>query len=323
MAQKPVLVVTRKMPDAVEARIREHYTPRFNTADCLYTPDELIAAADGADAMFVTSRDRIDAAFVARVPASVKAIATFSVGVDHIDFVATTARNLAIFNTPGVLTDATADLTLLLLLGASRRAGEGEALMRSDNWTDPRPTELLGWQLTGQTLGIFGMGRIGQAVAHRARAFGMNVHYTNRRRLPADLEQGAVFHADYRDLFRASPFLTLHAPATPETLHLLNAETIEMLPPGAVVVNAARGGLVRDEDLIAALRTGRLAAAGIDVFDGEPRIHPGYRSLPNTFLLPHLGSATVETRTRMGMIALDNLDAFFAGRTPPNLVTAK
>ena len=180
---------------------------------------------------------------------------------------------------------------------------------------------VLGWQLTGKTLGIFGMGRVGQAVAERARGFGMSIHYVNPTRLPAALEKGAVFHSCASDLLRVSQFLSLHAPDTPETHHFINSKTIDLLPHGAILINAARGGMVVDEDLIAALKSGRVAAAGLDVFEGEPKLHPGYVALKNTFLLPHMGSATVETRLAMGMLALDNIDAVLDGKPAPSLVT--
>ena len=312
MKERPVLVVTRSLPPAVEERIKRDYQARFNADDHLYSCQELAAISNGADALLITSQDLMNADLLLRLSKSVQIIATLSVGFDHIDLAAARSRGIAVTNTPDVLTDATADLTILLLLGASRRATEGQAMVRTGAWKDPRPMELLGWQLTGRTLGIYGMGRIGQAVAQRARAFGMNIHYTNLHRLEAQTERGAVFHADARELLAFSPFLTLHAPATSQTERFLNAKTIELLPHGAVVVNAARGSLVDDDALIEALRTGRIAAAGFDVYQGEPQIHPAYRTLPNTFLLPHLGSATVETRTRMSMVALDNLDAHFA-----------
>jgi lactate dehydrogenase-like 2-hydroxyacid dehydrogenase len=314
MSPKPILVVTRRLPEGVEARILEDYDARFNANDRLYNRDELLANAVGADGLLITQQDAMDADLLSRLPSSVGIIATLSVGFDHIDVRAAKTRGIVVTNTPGVLTDATADIAMLLLLAASRRANEGQALVRGGAWNDPRPTELLGWQLTGKILGIYGMGRIGQAVAERARAFGMKIHYCKLHRLPPETEKDAVFHEDARELLGVSRFLTLHAPATVETERFLNARTIELLPPGAIVVNAARGRLVEDEALIAALRCGRIAAAGLDVFEGEPQIHPAYRTLPNVFLLPHLGSATVETRTRMGMIALDNLDAHFAHR---------
>lgn len=312
MNYRPVLVVTRSLPEGVEVRIRRSYEALFNPDDRLYSSEELAALSDGADALLITSRDSMNADLLSRLSKSVQIIATLSVGCDHIDLAVARRRGIAVTNTPDVLTDATADITVLLLLGASRRATEGQAMMRAATWKDPRPTELLGWQLTGKTLGIYGMGRIGQAVAHRVRAFGMNIHYTNLHRLPSKLENDAVFHADAHELLAVSPFLTLHAPATSQTERFLNAKTIQLLPHGAIVINTARGSLVDDDALIAALRTGRVAAAGLDVYEGEPRIHPGYRALSNTFLLPHLGSATIETRTRMGMLALDNLDAHFA-----------
>jgi lactate dehydrogenase-like 2-hydroxyacid dehydrogenase len=317
---KPVLVITRRLPEAVEERIKRDYDARFNAEDQLYSRDELLARSAGADALLITRRDSMDASVVSELPRSVRIIATLSVGFEHVAVKTAQDCGIAVINTPGVLTDATADITMLLLLGASRRATEGQAMVRTGTWKDPRPTELLGWQLTGKILGIYGMGRIGQAVALRARAFGMTIHYTNLRRLPPEAEQNAVFHSDPCELLTASPFLTLHAPANKQTYHFLNAATIELLPHGAIVVNAARGSLIDETALIAALRTGRIAAAGLDVYEGEPNVHPGYCALSNTFLLPHLGTATLETRTRTSMVALDNLDAFFSGKRPPNLI---
>ena len=296
------------------------YEVRRHAQAGYFTDDELLAAADGAAALLVTPANRLDAAFFGRLPGSVWVIATYSVGYEHIDLRAAAAKGVAIANTPGVLTDATADVALLLLLGASRRVHEAETLLRSGAWQGPQPVDLLGWQLTGKVLGIFGMGRIGQAVAVRARGFGMKIHYTNRTRLPDEVAGDAVFHADRRELLEVSRFLSLHAPSTPDTEHFLNSETIALLPKGAVVVNTARGALVRDADLIAALKTGRVAAAGLDVYEGEPRIDPGYLALPNVFLLPHIGSATVETRSAMAMLALDNIDAVLAGRAAPTLM---
>jgi lactate dehydrogenase-like 2-hydroxyacid dehydrogenase len=270
--------------------------------------------------MFVNPPAKLDAEFFGRVAASVKVIASFSVGYDHIDVGAAAARGIAIANTPGVLDDATADVAILLLLGASRRAYEAQELVRSGGWGKADAPRLLGWDCAGKVLGIFGMGRIGQAVARRARALGMKIHYANRNELPLSLAGDAVFHASAQDLLRVSQFLSLHAPHTPETHHFLNAQNIALLPAGAIVINAARGGLVEDGALIAALKTGPVAAAGLDVFEGEPNINPLYVGLPNTFLLPHIGSATLETNTAMGMLALDNIDAVLAGRVAPSLV---
>jgi lactate dehydrogenase-like 2-hydroxyacid dehydrogenase len=322
MGRKPIVVVTSHFIEGVETRIEREYEARRSTNGAAFKSDELLAAAQGADAMLVTPIDRIDAEFFKRVSASVKVIATYSVGFDHIDVHGAAERKIAIANTPGVLTDATADIAMLLLLGASRRAFEAQELVRTGEWkSSSNVAALLGWQPTGKILGIFGMGRIGQAVARRARGFGMDIHYYNPVRLLEETVGDAVFHADPLDLLRVSAFLSLNAPETEETHHFLNAKTIQLLPPGAIVVNTARGGLVVDEDLIAALQTGQVAAAGLDVFEGEPKLHPGYLALKNTFLLPHIGSATVETRTAMGMLALDNIDAVLNGSPAPSLIT--
>jgi lactate dehydrogenase-like 2-hydroxyacid dehydrogenase len=318
---KPIVVVTSHFIQGVETRIEREYEARRSTNGAPFKPEELLAAAEGADAMLVTLADRIDAEFFKRVSASVKVIATYSVGYDHIDLRAAAERKIAIAYTPGVETDAVADLAMLLLLGASRRAYEAQELVRSGAWKSSNATALLGWQPTGKILGIFGVGHIGQAVARRALSFGMKIHYSNPVHLPEVTVGDAVFHANPLDLLRVSAFLSLHAPETEETHHFLNAKTLQLLPRGAIVVNTARGGLVVDEDLIAALQSGHVAAAGLDVYEGEPKLHPGYLALKNTFLLPHIGSATVETRTAMGMLALDNIDAVLSGNPAPSLVT--
>jgi len=317
---KPILAQTEHFTKHVEARIERDFTPRRVPPNSPTRSEELLRAAEGADALFISPVDRLDAEFFRRVPASVKVIATFSVGYDHIDLRAAAGRKIAIANTPGVLTDATADVAMLLLLGASRRAYEAEQLLRTGAWAKTGSAKLLGWQPTGKVLGIFGMGRIGQAVALRARAFGMKIQYSNRNPLSQEVAGDAVFHESPLDLLRVSQFLSLHAPHTPETHHFLNAQTIALLPAGAIVINSARGGLVEDEALIAALKTGRVAAAGLDVFEGEPNINPEYVQLQNTFLLPHIGSATLETNAAMGMLALDNIDAVLAGKPAPSLV---
>jgi glyoxylate reductase len=211
-------------------------------------------------------------------------------------------------------------MTLLLLLAAARRAGEGERMVRAGEWSGWAPTQLMGVHVAGKRLGIFGMGRIGRAVAHRARAFSMKIHYHDMQRLAPDVEDGATFHADVEEMLPVSDFLTLHCPLNAETRHFIDARNIARLPDGAVIVNASRGPVVDDEALIAALKSGKVAAAGLDVYDGEPRVNPGYLDLPNVFLAPHLGSATVETRNAMGFRALDNLDAFFAGNEPGDRV---
>ncbi|HUN51270.1 MAG TPA: D-glycerate dehydrogenase, partial [Candidatus Sulfotelmatobacter sp.] len=311
---------TRRLPPAVTARAERDFEARTNPDDRLLG-DAIPALAAGCDGLLICSSEQMTAGMIERLPASVKMIATFSVGYEHIDVRAARARGITVSNTPDVLNDATADMAMLLLLAASRRAYEGNATVRQDRWGGWHALMLLGLQLTGKRLGIFGMGRIGQAVARRARGFGMSIHYHNRTRLPPEREAGAVYHADPQSLLAVSQFLSLHAPSTPDTRKFLDAERIRLLPDQAVVVNTGRGDLVDDEALIAALRSGKLFAAGLDVFAGEPKVHPGYRSLDNVFFMPHLGSATVETRDAMGFCALDNLDAFFAGRPVPNALT--
>ncbi|MCS7266797.1 MAG: D-glycerate dehydrogenase [Geminicoccaceae bacterium] len=321
MTKRPTILVTRRLPEAVEARLRRDFEARLNPDDRDLGEEDILAGARGADGILTSAIDRMPASLIRRLPDSVKIIATFSVGFDHIDLEAARARGITVTNTPDVLTDATADLTILLLLAASRRAAEGERLVRERRWIGWRPTQLLGLGLQGKNLGIVGMGRIGLAVARRARAFGLSVHYHNRRRLPPEKEEGAVYHETLETLLPLCPFVTLHCPLTPETRHMINRATIELMPPEAVLVNTARGGLVDDEALIEALRSGRLFAAGLDVFEGEPNLHPGYLELDNVFLLPHLGSATRDARNAMGFRCLYNLDCFFAGRPVPDALT--
>ena len=320
MTDKPIVLVGRKLPDAVEARLARDYRPRLNPDDRLYTSDELIALAEGAAAILPCHTEHLTAEVIARLPDSVGAICNYSVGVDHVDLAAAKARGIVVTNTPDVLSDATAEIAILCMLGAARRAGEGERLVRGATWKDWSPSFMVGRQVTGKRLGVVGMGRVGQVVARRARGFDMEIHYHNRRRLDAAAEAGAVYHESLDSLLAVSDVLSLNCPATPESKGLLNAERIAKLPDGAIVVNTARGALVNDEDLIAALASGKLAAAGLDVYNNEPDIHPGYRELANTFLLPHIGSATLETRDAMGFRALDNMDAIFAGAEPGDRV---
>jgi len=316
---KPILVVTSRYPKDVEDRIDRDYNARRNPNQLPFDQQKLFSAAEGADAIFITPADRLDAGFFQKVSPTVKIIATYSVGFEHIDLEAAARRKIPVAYTPGVNSEATADIAMLLLLGASRRAYEAQELVRTGAWKPLSPDMLLGWQVGGKVLGILGMGRVGQAVARRARGFGMKIHYSNASELSAEIVGDAIYHEDPSDLLRASQFLSLHAPETPQTRHFLNSKAISLLPPGAIVVNTARGGLVVD-DLIAALKSGRVAAAGLDVFEGEPKLDPKYISLKNTFLLPHIGSATIETRTAMGMLALDNVGAVLNGRPAPTLV---
>ena len=317
---KPVVLVTRKLPEAVEDRLRRDYQPRLNPDDRLYSRDALIEAAAGADAIIPCHTERFSAEVIARLPASVRIIANFSVGFDHVDVEAAKGRGLVVTNTPEVLSDATAELTILLMLGAARRAGEGERLVRTRTWRDWSPSFMVGTQVSGKRLGIVGLGRVGRVTARRARGFDMEIHYHDLQRLPSDLEAGAIYHPTPEDLMPHCDFLAFHCVATPQTRKMLNAERIALLPDGAIVVNASRGAVIDDEALIAALKSGKVAAAGLDVYNNEPDIHPEYRELPNTFLMPHIGSATKETRDAMGFRALDNLDAFFAGREPKDRV---
>ena len=314
--KKPTVLVTRRLPEAVEARLRRDYDARLNADDRIYGSDELVALADGADAIIPCHTEKLTGDLIGRLPASVRAICSFSVGYDHIDLEAAQSRGITVTNTPEVLSDATAEIAMLLLLGAARRAHEGEQKIRADTWADWSATCQLGIQVTGKRLGIIGMGRVGRIMARRARGFDMAIHYYNRHRLTPELEQGAIYHHSVESLLPHCEFLSIHCPATPETRHLMNAERIALLPDGAILVNTARGAVVDDDALIDALGSGRLFAAGLDVFDNEPAIDPRYRVLPNTFLLPHIGSATRETRDAMGFRALDNLDAIMAGREP-------
>lgn len=321
MNNKFVVLVTRKLPQAVEDRLRRDYEPRFNRDDNLYTTDELIALAQGADILLPCHTEKLSADVIARLPDSIKAIVCFSVGTDYVDLAAAKARNIVVTNTPDVLTDATAEIAMLLMLGAARRASEGERLIRAGKWKSWSPTFMLGRQVTGKRLGIVGMGRVGQATAQRARGFDMTILYSNRSRLAPELEKGATYFDSVEAMLPRCDYLALHCPATPETHHLLNAERIALLPDGAIVVNTARGSVIDDEAMVSALLSGKLAAAGLDVFNGEPdNIHPAYRELENTFLLPHIGSATIETRDAMGYRALDNLDAIAAGYQPHDRV---
>ena len=317
---KPVVLVTRKLPNAVEDRLRRDYSPILNPDDILYSSDEIIERAKGADAIMPCHTEQFNAAVIRRLPESVRVIANFSVGYDHVDVVAAKARKILVTNTPEVLSDATAELTMMLLLGAARRAGEGERLVRTRAWKDWSPAFMVGTQVTGKRLGIVGLGRVGRVVARRARGFGMPIHYHNRHRLAPELEQGAAYHPTLEDLMPHCDFLSLHCVASAATTGLLNAARIALLPDGAIVINVSRGAVVDDAALIAALKSGKLTAAGLDVYNNEPDIHPEYRQLSNVFLMPHIGSATKETRIAMGFRALDNLDAVFAGKEPRDRV---
>jgi lactate dehydrogenase-like 2-hydroxyacid dehydrogenase len=313
-----VLFVTRHLPDAIEALAAKDFDARLTQSD-VAIPD-LVARAEGADAVLCCPGDMLDAKTIAALPASVKVIGTFSVGYDHIDIAAARARGIKLCNTPDVLSVATAECAMLLLLTAARRAGEGERLVRSGKWAGWAPTQLLGTQVSDRRLGILGMGRIGREIARMARGFGMEIHYRDMARLPPDLEQGAIYHDNDDDFLKLCQFLSLNAPGGEGTRNWLNNDRIAKLPQGAVVVNAARGTLVDDAALIAALRSGHIAAAGLDVYTSEPKLNPAYLPRENVVLLPHLGSATTETRDAMGRIVLSGIAALLAGETPSNVV---
>ncbi|MGB1682941.1 MAG: 2-hydroxyacid dehydrogenase [Arenicellales bacterium] len=317
---KAVILVTRRLPAAVEARLSRDYSPIFNPEDRRYSTDELLQKSEGADAMLPCHTENLSSEIIEKLPDSVKAIANFSVGVDHCDLSAAKKKGIIVTNTPDVLTDATAEIAMLCLLGAARRASEGERLIRERKWNTWSPDFMVGTQVTGKRIGIIGMGRVGQITAKRARGFDMQVHYYNRSRLPEALEQGAVFHESLSTLLPISDFLALHCPSTPETQDMVNEALIAQLPEGAILVNTARGNVIDEDALINALRSGRLRAAGLDVYKNEPAIREEFSQLENLFALPHVGSATHETRDAMGFRALDNLDAIFSGHEPKDRV---
>ena len=318
---KARILVTRHLPVEVESRLARDFAASLNVSDTIMSTAEIAEKAKGFDGLLLTPMDPCRKELIDALPASIRMIATFSVGTDHIDIPAAKAKGIGVANTPDVLTDATADITLLLMLGAARGAIWGDRMVREDKWLPPKPTFPLGHDVSGRRLGIYGMGRIGQAVAKRAAAFGMTLHYHNRKPVAAELSHGATYHPTLDGMLPHCDFLSINCASTAETRDSINERAIGLLPPGAIVVNAARGDIVNDEALIAALKSGKLAAAGLDVFKGEPNINPGYRTLDNVFMLPHLGSATKNTRIAMGMRAVDNLEAFFKGERPRDLLT--
>ena len=320
MTSKHTVLVTRKLPKAVEDRLKRDYDVHLNPDDIMYTTDDLIKLSGEAEAILTCNTEHFTGDVVLRLPDSVKIVANYSVGVDHCDLESFRKRGIIVTNTPDVLSDATAEIAILLMLGAARRASEGERMMRKGSWNKWSPEFMVGSAVTGKRLGIIGMGRVGQIVAKRARGFEMEIHYCNRRRLPEANENGAIYHHSIESLLQVSDILSLNCPATPETINLLTAERIAMLPDGAIVVNTARGALIDEKALVDALNSGKLASAGLDVYRTEPGGSTTISKLPNTFLLPHIGSATIETRNAMGFRALDNLDAYFSNRAPRDRV---
>jgi lactate dehydrogenase-like 2-hydroxyacid dehydrogenase len=324
--QKPVLLVTRKLPPAIEARAARDYDARLNSEDAPWFRDgaEIARRATeaGAAGILCAAGDPMNAATFAALPPTVKIVATFSVGTDHIDLAAAKARGIVVTNTPEVLSFATAECAFTLMLMAARRAGEGERMVRAGRWEGWAPTQLLGVTLEGKALGIAGFGRIGRELAAMARGFRMAIHYRDLHRAPPELEQGATYHDTDESFLGAIDILSMHMPGGEATRKWLNAARIGRMKAGAIVINTGRGGSVDDAALVEALRSGHIRAAGLDVYDGEPRIFPGYFGLENVALLPHLGSATEETRDAMGRRALENLDAVLSeGRPAPDPVT--
>jgi lactate dehydrogenase-like 2-hydroxyacid dehydrogenase len=317
---KPLLFSTKRLPRRVEARVARDFTPRYAPHELPAKPEEILAGAQGAAALLVAVPDRLSAETIGALPASLRVIGTYSVGFEHIDLDAARTRGIAVVNTPDVLSETTAELALALLFATARRIGEGERLIRGQGWTGWTPTQLVGQAVIGQRLGIFGMGRIGRALAGMARGLRMEVHYRNRSRLAPELEGGAIYHDDDARFLASCDYLSLNAPGGAGTMHWLNAARLAALPPHAIVINAGRGTLVDDTALIAALRAGRIAGAGLDVFAGEPALNPAYLTLENAVLLPHIGSATGATRDRMGNAVLDGIDAILAGREPENRI---
>jgi len=312
--EKPSIFVTRRWPDAAEAALMAFFTPTFNRQDTQLTEAEIAEGFASHDALAPTVSDKITADIIkAGAAGSGRLIANFGVGVNHIDLPAAAAAGIAVSNTPGVLTDATADLALTLMLMVSRRAGEGERELRAGQWLGWRPTHLMGRSLSGKTLGIIGMGRIGQAVAQRAAlGFGMKIIFFNRSAVTGITGYEAEQVADIDALCAQSDFVSLHCAASADTFHILNEDRLRHMRKDAYVINTARGDVVDEAALVNALKDGRIGGAGLDVFQGEPAIHPDIMTAPNTVLLPHLGSATVETRTAMGLKVVENLRSFFA-----------
>jgi len=313
---KKVIWIPRRLSDATLERARRDYEVIVNEADTPGSAEDIIAMSARVDGMIPCHSEHFSADVVARLDPRLKIVANHSVGVDHCDLDALKGAGVVVTNTPDVLSDATAEIAMLLMLGAARHAVRGDRLVRQGEWDSWSPSFMVGKQVTGARLGIVGMGRVGRAFAEKARGFGMEIHYHNRSRLAPDVEQGAVFHEDVESLLEVADFLSLHCPATPDTVDLLNAERIAKLPKGAVVVNTARGALVDEAALVAGIESGHIAAAGLDCFKVEPGGNPAFAAHENIFMLPHIGSATRATRDAMGFRALDNLDAFFAGHEP-------
>jgi glyoxylate reductase len=325
MAQKkPLVIVTRKLPDVIETRMMELFETRLNVDDRPLTKPELIDSVREADVLVPTITDRIDAGVLSQAGPNLKLIANFGTGVDHIDLATARSRGITVTNTPGVLTEDTADMTMALVLAVPRRLAEGERLMRAGGWQGWTPTFMLGHRIWGKRLGVIGMGRIGQAVARRAKAFGMSIHYHNRKRVHPDIEAEleATYWESLDQMLARMDVITVHCPHTPATFHLLSARRLAQMQPHAFLINTARGEIVDENALARMLGRGELAGAGLDVFEHEPAVNPKLLALDNVVLLPHLGSATLEGRVDMGEKVLINIKTFTDGHNPPDRVLA-
>ncbi len=321
-SKKPLVVVTRKLPDAIETRMMELFDARLNLDDTPLTQPQLVAAVQQADVLVPTITDRIDAAVLAQAGPRLKLIASFGTGVDHIDIASARTRGITVTNTPAVLTEDTADMTMALILAVSRRLAEGERLIREGKWTGWGPTSMLGNRLWGKRLGIVGMGRIGQAVARRARGFGLSIHYHTRRRAPEAVEHEleATFWESLDQMLARVDIISVNCPHTPATYHLLSARRLKLLRPHAVIVNTARGEVIDEDALTRMLMAREIAGAGLDVFEHEPAVSPKLLKLDNVVLLPHMGSATIEGRIDMGEKVIINIKTFADGHRPPDRV---
>ncbi len=319
---KPVVVVTRKLPDVIETRMMELFDTRLNRDDKPLSQAELIEATKLADVLVPTVTDRIDKGVLAQAGPKLRLIASFGTGVDHIDLATARERGITVTNTPGVLTEDTADMTMALILAVSRRLSEGERLMRSGKWTGWGPTTMLGHRIWGKRLGIIGMGRIGQALARRAKGFGLSVHYHNRKRVHPDIEQEleATFWESLDQMLAHMDVVSVNCPHTPGTYHLLSARRLKLMKPHAIVVNTSRGEVIDENALTRMLVANEIAGAGLDVFEHEPAVNPKLMALDNVVLLPHMGSATIEGRIDMGEKVIINIKTFVDGHKPPDRV---
>ena len=313
------VLITRKLLRSNEERISKLWDAKLNLNDEIYSQNKLIELSKDCDGILCSIVDKIDEETINKLSDSVKIISNFAVGFGNIDIKAARKKDIIVTNTPDVLTNATAEIAMLLILGAARRASEGIKWVKNKNWKWSADF-LIGKQLEGSRLGILGMGRIGRAVALRAKAFNMKIHYRNRTRLKADLEAGANYHDSIKSLFSVSDILSINCPATPETTNIINKETLEFFPKGAIITNSARGDMIDDEAMVQALISRRIFSLGLDVYKGEPNIHPGYLNQPNVFILPHLGSATIKTRTAMADLAIDNIEEYFKTGNCKNMV---